>query len=83
MLYSASALFAIATAQWASIPLYQQWGRLAVGPYAAGAVASAVAARHSARRAAHAAALAAPAEGRPPPSPPGRGRGGTGPRRGP
>ena len=41
VLYAASALFAIGTAQLASISLYQQWGRLAVGPYAAGAVASA------------------------------------------
>ena len=44
VLYAASALFAIGTAQLASISLYQQWGRLAVGPYAAGAVASAIAA---------------------------------------
>ena len=36
VLYAASALFAIGTAQLASISLYQQWGRLAVGPYAAG-----------------------------------------------
>ena len=42
VLYAASALFAIGTAQLASISLYQQWGRLAVGPYAAGAVASAI-----------------------------------------
>ena len=45
VLYAASALFAIGTAQLASISLYQQWGRLAVGPYALGAVASAFAAR--------------------------------------
>ncbi len=50
MLYAASALFAIGTAQLASISLYQQWGRLAVGPYAFGAVASAVAARRARRR---------------------------------
>ena len=50
VLYAASALFAIGTAQLASITLYQQWGRLAVGPYAAGAVASAVAARLARRR---------------------------------
>jgi hypothetical protein len=37
VLYAASALFAIGTAQLASITLYQEWGRLAVGPYAAGA----------------------------------------------
>ncbi len=51
VLYAASALFAVGTAQLASISLYQQWGRLAVGPYAAGAVASAVAARRARRRA--------------------------------
>ena len=50
VLYAASALFAIGTAQLASISLYQQWGRLAVGPYAAGAVASAFAARRARRR---------------------------------
>jgi hypothetical protein len=49
VLYAASALFAIGTAQLASISLYQQWGRLAVGPYAAGAVASAIAARRGRR----------------------------------
>ncbi|HYA68916.1 MAG TPA: glycosyltransferase family 87 protein [Acidimicrobiales bacterium] len=47
VLYSASALFAICTAQLSSISLYQQWGRLAVGPYAFGAVASAWAARRA------------------------------------
>jgi len=75
VLYSASALFAVGTAQFASISLYQQWGRLAVGPYAFGAVASAVAARRARRRAAArsraAAALAPwgggePADGAPP-----------------
>jgi hypothetical protein len=50
VLYAASALFAIGTAQLASISLYQQWGRLAVGPYAFGAVASAFAARRARRR---------------------------------
>jgi hypothetical protein len=50
VLYAASALFAIGTAQLASIGLYQQWGRLAVGPYALGAVASAFAARRARRR---------------------------------
>ena len=51
VLYAASALFAIVTAQGSSISLYQQWGRLAVGPYAFGAVASALAARRARRRA--------------------------------
>jgi hypothetical protein len=50
VLYAASALFAIGTAQLASISLYQQWGRLAVGPYAAGAVASALGARWARRK---------------------------------
>ncbi|MGA2519497.1 MAG: glycosyltransferase family 87 protein [Acidimicrobiales bacterium] len=50
VLYAASALFAIGTAQAASIGLYQQWGRLAVGPYAFGAVASAFAARRHRRK---------------------------------
>ncbi len=58
VLYAASALFAIGTAQFASISLYQQWGRLAVGPYAAGAVASAFAARRARRRAERDAATA-------------------------
>jgi Glycosyltransferase family 87 len=56
VLYAASALFAIGTAQLASIDLYKQWGRLAVGPYAAGAVASAMAARRARRRQVRAAA---------------------------
>jgi hypothetical protein len=56
VLYAASALFAIATVQWSSIALYQQWGRLAVGPYALGAVASAVAARRARHRTTAAAA---------------------------
>ena len=50
VLYAASALFAIGTAQLASITLYEQWGRLAVGPYVFGAVASAAAARRARRR---------------------------------
>lgn len=59
VLYAASALFAVGTAQFASISLYQQWGRLAVGPYAFGAVASAVAARRTRRRAAERAEVVA------------------------
>jgi hypothetical protein len=50
VLYAASALFAIVTAEGSSISLYQQWGRLAVGPYALGALASAAAARRARRR---------------------------------
>jgi hypothetical protein len=37
-LYAASALFAGLAAAFASIPLYREWGRIAVAPYAAGAV---------------------------------------------
>ena len=49
LLYSLSALFAGATALTVSIPLYREWGRLAVGPYAAGALLMAVVA-HRRRR---------------------------------
>jgi hypothetical protein len=55
VLYAAAALFAIITFQASSIALYRQWGELAVGPYAVGAVASAVAARRARRKAAAAA----------------------------
>jgi membrane-bound metal-dependent hydrolase YbcI (DUF457 family) len=58
VLYAASALFAIGTAQLATITLYQQWGRLAVGPYAVGAVASAVVARRARRHVVQAEAAA-------------------------
>jgi len=61
VLYSASALFAVCTAQLSSIALYQQWGRLAVGPYAFGAVASAWTARRARARATRAAPSGAPA----------------------
>ncbi|MGH9096872.1 MAG: hypothetical protein ACRDWB_05560, partial [Acidimicrobiales bacterium] len=37
-----SAVFAGATALGAGIPLYRQWGQMAVGPYAAAAVFMAV-----------------------------------------
>lgn len=50
VLYAGSALFAVVTAQVSAVTLYQQWGRLAAGPYALGAVASAVAARRARRR---------------------------------
>ena len=42
LLYSMSAAFAGATAIGAGIPLYRQWGQMAVGPYAAAAVFMAV-----------------------------------------
>ena len=38
LLYSMSAMFAAGTALGAGIPLYRQWGQIAVGPYAAAAV---------------------------------------------
>ncbi|HXW34827.1 MAG TPA: glycosyltransferase 87 family protein [Acidimicrobiales bacterium] len=47
VLYAASALFAMCTATWSGISLYQQWGRFAVGPYAFGALASALFARRA------------------------------------
>jgi hypothetical protein len=45
VLYSASALFAVITIRASGIPLYRQWGELAVGPYALAALASAFMAR--------------------------------------
>jgi hypothetical protein len=50
-LYAGSALFAITTAEASSIALYQQWGKLATGPYAIGAVLSALGARKERQRA--------------------------------
>lgn len=44
-LYAASALFAAVTAVAMRIPLYREWGRLAVGPYAAAAVLMVLVAR--------------------------------------
>lgn len=38
MLYGAAAAMAIATALWAGIPQYREWARMAVGPYAVGAL---------------------------------------------
>jgi hypothetical protein len=49
VLYATSALFAISTAEASSITLYQQWGKLATGPYIGGAVLSAFAARKERR----------------------------------
>ncbi|HEY4928112.1 MAG TPA: glycosyltransferase family 87 protein [Acidimicrobiales bacterium] len=49
-LYGMSTAFAGVTALAASIPLYREWGRLAVGPYAAGALIMVVVA-HLRRRA--------------------------------
>ena len=57
LLYGMSTVFAAATALAASIPLYREWGRLAVGPYAAGTLFMVVVARR--RRRASAAAAGA------------------------
>jgi glycosyl transferase family 87 len=51
LLYLAAVVFAIVTITASGISLYQQWGNLAVGPFAAGAVASAVVALVVRRRA--------------------------------
>ena len=50
LLYGMSMVFAGVTALAATIPLYREWGRLAVGPYAAGALGMLVVA-HLRRRA--------------------------------
>ncbi|HWD53169.1 MAG TPA: glycosyltransferase family 87 protein [Acidimicrobiales bacterium] len=50
LLYSMSAMFAAGTALGAGIPLYRQWGQMAVGPYAAAAVFMAVVAWRVGRR---------------------------------
>lgn len=47
VLYAACALFAIGVAKLSGIALYRQWGDLAVGPYAVGALASAWLARRA------------------------------------
>jgi hypothetical protein len=53
VLYGASAVFAAVTALVVSIPLYRQWGQMAVGPYAAATAIAALAAwRWSASRSA-------------------------------
>jgi hypothetical protein len=48
-LYTCSTVFAGLTVVAAGIPLYQEWGRLALGPYAAAAVFMAVVARRAGR----------------------------------
>jgi hypothetical protein len=49
-LYGASALWAAGVALWASIPLFREWGRMAIAPYALGAaVAALIAARGAGR----------------------------------
>ncbi len=52
LLYGCSALFAGGTGLIVRIPLYRQWGQLAVGPYAVAALLMAIAAAGAARRAA-------------------------------
>ncbi len=58
LLYGLSALFAAGTALFSTLSLYRVWGELAVGPYAAGALASAFVARRRHRAAAPAPAPA-------------------------
>ena len=50
LVYAMSACFAAVTALVAGIPLYRQWGEMAVGPYAAAAVGMAVVAWFAGRR---------------------------------
>src|SRR5579862_1852321 len=50
VLYAASGLFAVVTAETSSITLYRQWGELAMVPYIVAAVASALLARRARRR---------------------------------
>lgn len=50
-LYGGSALWAIGVALWASIPLYREWGRIALAPYAIGAAMALVLARRPGARA--------------------------------
>jgi hypothetical protein len=50
-LYGGSALWAIGVARWASIPLYREWGRIALAPYAMGAVLAIIMARRPSARA--------------------------------
>jgi hypothetical protein len=52
LLYGCSALFAGGTGLIVRIPLYRQWGQLAVGPYAVAALLMAIAGAGAARRAA-------------------------------
>ena len=50
VLYAASGLFAVLTAETSSITLYRQWGELAMVPYVVAAVLSALLARRARRR---------------------------------
>jgi hypothetical protein len=50
-LYGGSALWSLGVALWASIPLYRAWGRLALAPYAVGALAALVLAGRAGTRA--------------------------------
>jgi hypothetical protein len=45
VVYASAAVFALATIRLSSIPLYRQWGEIALGPYVIGAVASVLAVR--------------------------------------
>jgi hypothetical protein len=45
VVYASAAVFALATIRLSSIPLYRQWGEIALGPYVFGAVASVLSVR--------------------------------------
>lgn len=45
VVYASAAVFALATIRLSSIPLYRQWGEIALGPYVIGALASAATVR--------------------------------------
>ncbi|HEX9236100.1 MAG TPA: hypothetical protein VF972_07460, partial [Actinomycetota bacterium] len=45
MLYGAAVLFALSVSLVAAVPQFRSWGRIAVGPYAAGAVVALLLAR--------------------------------------
>lgn len=68
LLYGMSTVFAGLTAVAVSIPLYREWGRLAVGPYAAGTLVMVVVA-HRRRMATARAVAAGPSGGAPGDSP--------------
>jgi hypothetical protein len=49
VVYAIAAVFALGTIRFSWIPLYRQWGEIALGPYLLGAVASALAERKARR----------------------------------
>jgi hypothetical protein len=53
VVYASAAVFALATIRLSSIPLYRQWGEIALGPYVIGALASAATVRRARPQPAH------------------------------